>query len=57
VGVPVIPTHFTFLNRNAAGVAQLTEVNGRDYSGSTLVVFYQPDEPEETIGGQTTVTP
>lgn len=56
VAVPVVPTHFTFVNRNPAGVAEITEVGGRDYSGSTLVVFYQPDDPEETVGGQTTVS-
>jgi len=55
VGVPVVPTHFTFVTKNINGVAQLTEANARDYSGSILVVVYKQDSPDETTGGQTTV--
>lgn len=55
--VPLIPTHFTFLARNANGVAELTEVAARDYSGSTLVVFYQPDQADAPLGGQSSIFP
>lgn len=53
--VPVVPTHFTFVESNANGKAELTEVGGRDYSGSTLLVWYHPNQPEAVRGGQSSV--
>ena len=52
VPVPVVPTHFTLVESNANGVAELTEAGGRDYSGLTLRISYSPDQAEGTIGGQ-----
>ena len=42
---------------NAVGVAELTNPSAVDFTLETWLVLYQPDEPEETIGGQSSVTP
>ena len=54
--VPLVPAQFTLVVKNANGVGELTEVDGRDYSGSTLRVSYSPDQAEGTIGGQSAVS-
>jgi hypothetical protein len=54
---PLSGTHWNAVLSNAAGVAQLTNPSIVDFSAETWVVTYQPDDAEETVGGQTTVTP
>jgi|GEM_PF-3538109 len=58
LGVPNVAlptTHYTFLESNPNGKAELTGVV--DLSTLTLVVFYSPYQPEATIGGQSSVVP
>lgn len=47
------PTDFTVVEANANGVGQITPV--ADQSLNTLLVAYSPDQPEGTIGGQSSV--
>ena len=41
---------FTSVNKNAAGVGEITPTGNQ--SPNTLLVAYSPDQPEGTIGGQ-----
>jgi hypothetical protein len=49
------PADFTVVESNAAGVGVITPTG--DQSLNTLLIHYSPEQPDETIGGQTTVTP
>jgi len=52
---PIAGTHYTVVLANAAGVAELTNPSAVNFAAETWLVAYQPDEPEETIGGQSSV--
>jgi len=54
---PLPTTHWVALLSNVNGVAQLTNPSIVDFSAETWVVTYQPDDAEETIGGQSSITP
>lgn len=55
VALPVVTTHFTFSARDTTGVAAITGVV--NLSANALAVFYSPDEPNGTIGGQSSLVP
>ena len=54
---PIEATHWTLIGSNVAGVAQLTNPSIVDFKLETWLVLYKPDDPEETIGGQSSITP
>lgn len=54
---PVIGTHFSLNPKGPNGVAVLTEIGGRAYTGLSLDVRYQPEPAPNPVGGQSGVTP
>ena len=45
------PTDFDVVNKNPQGVGQLAAA-GASQAANTLLIAYSPDQPEGTIGGQ-----
>lgn len=54
---PIAGTHYNLIGSDANGVARLVNPSAVDFTLETWLVLYQPDEPEETVGGQSSVTP